>query len=280
MVKTPEAAKAAGMTTLVFEDDFDSLDTIGFDEEAGKKWYTVSYGNRLTRDRVVQKESYIHIEPDTYGLVTYSKARDEGFTATCGCYLECRMRAPMPNGEYGGIPAFWTMGLDDFMGRPWTHVGEQDVVELFVTKNKNGEDQKYFAGTLHDHYRSGELLENGCLKTECATNTVNACGYLDQFPFTDDDWHTYGALWEQGRITWYMDGVKMHSAEYSADALPEYYYRDDPTPLPRAKEIWPDIKKREWEGAHSVMDTDEEVVFLTCRKTYSMDVDWVRVWRK
>ena len=33
------------------------------------------------------------------------------------------------------------------------------------------------------------------------------------------------------------------------------------------------------EQAIEDLDTDEGVVFLTCRKTYSMDVDWVRIWR-
>ncbi|MBO5670057.1 MAG: family 16 glycosylhydrolase [Clostridia bacterium] len=286
-IPIPEAAKAAGMTTLVFEDDFDSMDTIDINatHEAGYKWYPDAYGCRLTSDYIYQKDSYIHMggpQPKAYGLVTYSRERDEGYLATCGCYLECRMRAAMPIGEYGGIPAFWTMGVADFMGRPWEHVGELDVVELFVTKNKQDEDQKYFAGTLHDHYLTGNVREDGRPEKKTGTNMVNACGYLDQFPFTDDDWHTYGALWETGRITWYRDGVKMHSIEYSADALPECFYRDDPTPLPPAETVWPNntaLKDRRWVGAHTIMDTDKEVVFLTSRETYSMDVDWVRIWR-
>ena len=279
-IPIPEAAKAAGMTTLAFEDDFESLDTIGFHDETGRKWYTNSYGNITTEDHITQGESYIRMGPNSYGLVTYSRALDEGFTVTTGCYLECRMRAAMPTGEYGGIPAFWTIGLEDFMGRPWSDIGELDVVELFVTHNEKGEDQKYFAGTLHHHHRTGRLLENGRQETVFASNLVNANGYRDQFPFTDDDWHVYAALWELGRITWYMDGVKMHSIEYTADAEPRCFYRDDPTPLPPAEEFYGErVKGRRWVGAHSVMDTDEEVVLLTSRKTYPMDVDWVRIWR-
>ncbi|MBP3435231.1 MAG: family 16 glycosylhydrolase [Clostridia bacterium] len=283
-IPIPAAAAAAGMTTLVFEDDFDSLDTIDIDatHQPGYKWYPDAYGCRLTRDYITQQDSYIHMggpQPKAYGLVTYSAPLDTGFTVTCGTYLEVRMRAGMPTGEYGGIPAFWTMGLDDFMKRNWTHVGELDVVELFITKNKDGEDQKYFAGTLHDHYRNGEKLENGNWHTVFGTNLVNATGYLDQFPFIGDEWHTYGALWEKGRVAWYMDGKLMHSAEYTEDALPEYYYRDDPTPLPRFKEIWPDLQRTEWNGQHSIMNTDTGVVFLTSRETYPMDVDWVRIWR-
>ena len=285
-IPIPEAAKAAGMTNLVFEDDFDSMDTIDINatHEPGYKWYPDAYGCRLTSDYIYQKDSYIHMggpQPLAYGLVSYSKQLDAGYLATCGCYLECRMRAAMPIGEYGGIPAFWTMLKDSFMGKPdWSEGGELDVVELFVTKNAQGEDQKYFAGSLHHHYRTVD--ENGKAHITYASNLVNNCGYLDQFPFTDDDWHTYGALWEKGRVTWYMDGVKMHSVEYRADAWPQHFYRDDPTPLPPAETVWPDnpmVKERTRFGAHSIMDTDEEVVFLTSRETYAMDVDWVRIWR-
>ncbi len=281
-IPIPEAAAAVGMTALVFEDDFESLDTIALDgnDTPEHKWFTRCYGHQFKPEDVELRDSYIHMGGASYGLCTYSRPLDTGFTVTSGTYLEVRMRAGMPTGEYGGIPAFWTIGLESFMGRSFTHAGELDVVELFITKNKDGEDQKYFAGTLHDHYRTGEVLENGRLLTKYGTNLVNATGYLDQFPFIGDEWHIYGALWEKGRVAWYMDGKLMHSAEYTEDALPEYYYRDDPTPLPRAKEVWPDIKREEWVGCHSIMDTDTGVVLLTSRTTYPMDVDWVRIWRR
>ncbi len=281
-IPIPEAAKAAGMTNLVFEDDFDSLDTIALDgnDTPNHKWFTRCYNHQFKPQYVEQRDSYIHMGGDTYGLTTYSKVLDSGFTVSSGCYLEARIRASMPTGEYGGIPAFWTMSREDFMGRPWTDAAELDVVELFITKNKDGEDQKYFAGTLHNHYRNGKMLPNGRWYTQLISNTVNATGYLDQFPFIGDEWHTYGALWEKGHIAWYMDGQLMHSARFSEDAMPEYFYRDDPTPLPRAKDVFPGYKKPEWIGAHAIFDTDEDVLLLTSRETYPMDVDWVRVWRR
>ncbi len=281
----PAAAAEAGMTDLVFFDDFDSLDTIDIQgtHRPGYKWYTKAYGHVLDADHICQQESYIRLggpQPSSYGLVSYSHEGDFGYTARCGCYMECRMRAPMPIGEYGGIPAFWTMGVRDFMGRPYTRIGELDVVELFITKNQQGEDQKYFAGSVHDHWRVPQ--EDGSIKRLYGSNTVNATGYRDQFPFTDDEWHTYGALWEKGHIAWYMDGKLMHSVRYAEGKMPQYFYRDDPTPLPSAQEVWPErhLKFLDWQGSNCVMDRDEEVVFLTSRETYPMDVDWVRIWRK
>ncbi len=282
----PAAAAEAGMKKLVFADDFDSLDTIDLAKtgQPGYHWYTETYGAVLPPECVSQNESYIHLGAPfdgAYGLVSYSRSGDCGFTVTSGCYLECRMRANMPMAEKtNGIPAFWTMGLLDFMGRPWAQVGELDVVELFVTDNEQGEKQKYFAGTLHNHYRIPQ--EDGSMKTVYASNLVNACGYRDQFPFTDDDWHTYGALWEEGHIAWYMDGKLMHSIRFADGEWPQCFYRDDPTPLPTAEEVWPgrDFTLRNWKGAHAIMNRDEGVVFVTSREGYPMDVDWVRIWRK
>ena len=280
-IPIPEAAKAAGMTTLVSEDDFDSLDTIALDgnDTPEHKWYTRCYGHQFKPENVELHDSYIHMGGETYGLATYSRPLNSGFTVTSGCYLEVRMRASMPTGQYGGIPAFWTMSRKDFMGEPWTNAAELDVVELFITKNQDGEDQKYFAGSMHDHYRNGKILEGGGMYTQFISNVVNATGYRDQFPFIGDEWHTYAALWQKGCIEWYMDGKLMHSARFSEDTMPQYFFRDDPTPLPRAKEIFPDYKGPEWIGAQSIFDTDEGVVLLTSRETYPMDVDWVRIWR-
>ncbi len=283
-IPIPEAAKAAGMTNLVFEDDFDSMDTIDIEatHEPGYKWYVDAYGCRLTKEYISQQDSYIHMggpQPKAYGLVTYSNKLDDGYLAKCGCYLEARIRAGMPTGEYGGIPAFWTMTLNSFKGVPqWTEGGELDVVELFITKNKEGVDQKYFCGSMHHHFR--KYNEDGTMEVSYTSNTVNNCGYRDQFPFVGDEWHTYAVLWEEGRMAWYLDGVLTHSAEYTADALPEYFYGDDPTPLPRVHEVYPHVTKPEIVGSHMIFNTDDQVVLLTSRETYPMDVDWVRIWRR
>jgi hypothetical protein len=131
-----------------------------------------------------------------------------------------------------------------------------------------------YTGTLHDHNR----LESP--ETRLCTNTINATGYQDQFDVLDDDWHTYAALWDENYVAWYLDNKLMHSARYSVDALPEYYYGDDPTPLPRYEHAHPEAANRTWVGAHSVMDGEEEVIILGCNYNWPMEVDWVRIWGK
>lgn len=285
----PEAAKAAGMTNLVFADDFDSLDTIDWSGEGkpGFNWYTDRpYGfPTFAKEEFSASDSVLHMEPtvcpSAIGLSTYSKKGATGFVMHYG-YAEARIRAKMPIGEYDGVPAFWGIGKRDFVSDhplDWKDCGELDILEIFIKKNDKGEDDKYYTGTLHHHHRPGELKEDGMAVQRIATNVINSQGY-GETTYVDDEWHTYAALWEPGHIAWYVDGKLMHSARYSADALPEFYYRDDPTPLPRYEDIHPEAGARTWVGAHAVMDEEEEVIFLGCNKNWPMDVDWVRIWNK
>ncbi len=282
----PAAAAAAGMTNLVFADDFDSLDTIDFSGEGKPEcnWYaTRPYGlPTLTKEEFSVKDSVLTITPNVcpaaIGLLTYSQKSGNGFAMHYG-YAEARIRAKEPVGEYDGVPAFWGIDKIDLITSDWTDCGELDIVELFRQPDETGVERKYYTGTLHHHRHTGEMRENGEQAQVLATNLVNAGGYKGPL-FMDDDWHTYAALWEPGHIAWYLDGRLMHAARYSADALPEYYYRDDPTPLPRIEDKKPELAQRTWVGAQHIMESAEEVLVLGCNKNWPMDVDWVRVWQK
>ena len=138
-VPIPEAAKAAGMTKLVLEDDFDNYDTIDMSGEGkpGYHWYADRpYGNStLTFDEVVVKDSVLTLKPETCGaavtLPSYSRKGKTGFTYHFG-YAEAKIRFPvdnLPPAKHGQIPAFWGLGVDDVAGRPWYRLGELDILE-------------------------------------------------------------------------------------------------------------------------------------------------------
>ena len=276
----PEAARAAGMTRLVFADDFDSYDTIDLSGKGrpGYLWYADRpYGfPTLTREELVLRDSVLHMEPEVcgsaIGLCSFSRAGACGFAMHYG-YAEARIRASMPTGPYNGVPAFWGISQRDFMDGVWEHCGELDILEINVAG-----DGMIYTGTLHDHYRSGRTRPDGTREQTAATNLVNALGY-GRADFLDDGWHTYAALWEPGHVAWYLDGVEMHSARYRVGALPEYYYRDDPRPLPRIEASKPELAGRTWPGAHHIMEMENEVIILGCNKHWPMDVDWVRIWQ-
>lgn len=282
----PPAAEAAGFTKLALADDFDDLSSIDFSGEGkpGYTWYADRPMNMPTMtesDFKTVEESVVRMQPEMcsplIGLSSYSKKGDTGYVMQYG-YLEARIRVKIPGKEYNRKthcwPAFWTLCKENFMGRSFERGGELDVIEMVAIHG----GQPIYTGTLHDwhHYKD----EEGKTKTVYASNLVNSTGYNDYFDYIDEEWHTYAALWEPGHVAWYWDNKLMHSARYNKWDLPQYFYRDDPMPLPRLEDRKPEFAKRTWKGAHSVMDNDPEVVILGCRGAWPMDIDWVRIWEK
>lgn len=111
-------------------------------------------------------------------MTTFNK-----FRMTYG-YVE--MRAKMPRGQ-GLWPAFWLLHQTESGSRP-----EIDVVEML------GHDTNLLYQTFH-------YFENFNLRS---TPSYQARGadYANDF-------HTYGMLWEPGKITWYVDGVATNTFE-------------------------------------------------------------------
>ncbi len=278
-IQIPQAALDAGMTRLVFHDDFDSLDTFDLSGEGkeGYAWYTDRpyKMSQLTTEDFRVENSVLYLKPRNcaaaIGLPTYSRKGDCGFKYRFG-YAEARIRVDKPTGKYNGVPAFWGICYEDFMDHPWEHAGELDILEVNELDN---DGTMSYTGTTHDHWRPG----NGEKQRAC-TNLVNALGYQNKRDYIDDQWHTYAALWDEGYIAWYLDGKLMHAARYAEGELPQYFYRDDPTPLPRIEEKSPSLANRTWVGGHTIMDTDEMVLFVGCNYEWPMEVDWVRVWQK
>ncbi len=277
-ISIPVAAQAAGMTRLTFSDDFESIDTIDMSGEGkdGYAWFTDRPYNisPLTAEDFYIKDSVLYLRPRdcaaAIGLPTYSRKGDRGFKYRFG-YAEARIRVDKPLGKYNGVPAFWGMCHKDFMDQPWEHAGELDILEVMELDNDGSIS---YTGSLHDHWRQENVEER-----RYCSNLINSLGYKGH-DHVDGEWHTYAALWEEGHIAWYMDGKLMHSARYQEGALPQYFYRDDPTPLPRIEENDPSLANRTWIGGHSIMDTDEMVLMLGCNYEWPMEVDWVRVWQK
>jgi beta-glucanase (GH16 family) len=105
-------------------------------------------------------------------------------------YMEARMF--LPSDGAGGIadwPAFWADGAN------WPNDGEIDVME--------GLD-----GPACWHFHWG---------TPSAPQQVGGCPRGDF-----SGWHTYGADWEPGTITWYYDGKKVGRTTSGVTGQPMY----------------------------------------------------------
>ena len=284
----PEAAREAGLSELVFCEDFENEKAIDFSGKGlpGHSFYVQKNRSKLmlTPEQAEMRSSVLHLRPTSTDyaatLYTYHEAAQQGFLVHFG-YIEARIRANCPIGRHQYWPKFWGVPVACSGDDNHDCKAELVIVEFIDPLDKGrsrgrGKDMIY-TGTLHEH--RWELDKNGEWQHRLCTNSVNATGYNDEFCYVDTDWHVYGVLWEPGHVAWYMDGELMHSVRFVGGALPEYFYRDNPRPLPRIEETFPDHHFQVWEGAHTITDRETMALVLTCHPYWPMDVDWVRVWQ-
>ena len=108
------------------------------------------------------------------------------FTFTYG-YLEARMWLPANTGQTANWPAFWADGTG-----AWPSTGELDVIE-----GLHGRD------CFHFHSSAG---------------APGGCATLD----TPAGWHTFGARWAPGSVTYFYDGQKVGEVTEGVTDAPMY----------------------------------------------------------
>jgi beta-glucanase (GH16 family) len=94
--------------------------------------------------------------------------------------IEARMKLPLAPGLW---PAFWTLG-NSIATVGWPASGEQDIME-----HVNAPHPDWIAGSLHGPH--GDTTFHYPMPPSPA--------------FSSADWHTYGMLWQKGRIAFYVD---------------------------------------------------------------------------
>ena len=210
--------------TEVWRDDFDTLDTSTWSYQLGHKRgiepqdYVSNKDNVFVEDgklylRATEKDEYrVHYNADGSDIV---KKYDSGSIATFGkkefLYGKIEMRAKLPKGA-GAFPAFWTLGndftldglVDSKQGVGWPMCGEIDIMELIgANPDVSGTSDSTVHGTIHNG-----LTENG---DKAQTNTYS----LKEGTF-NDDYHTFGIVWNPDTIEWYVDG-NVYSTIYITD---------------------------------------------------------------
>ena len=108
--------------------------------------------------------------------------------------FEARIKLPVGQGIW---PAFWMLGANiDDVG--WPNCGEIDIMEYL------GHEPRVLHGTLHGpgHF-GGSAITN--------SHTLAQGGFHLGF-------HDFAVEWDQGIITWYVDGHAFHSV--TADEMP------------------------------------------------------------
>ena len=256
-----DAVEAAGMTSLVFSDDFDDLDFVDSENTGleGYKWYvkrpygaaTLTPNDYSVQDGILN----LHLEKSTYnyGLATYNHSTRNGFTYTKG-YMEIRLRIPSYDPDKSGGPAIWALPTTKLTNQATEWI-ELDWMEYWgITDKRPG---GYYTICLHEQHLTGPIADNNV-----ATHYKNS-----NYMYTglgDGEWHTMGWLWKDGFFMTYLDGQVVMSLSYDA--------KKDPIPKHGV------VKGKDSIGVFSMLDQQLMPIIINGSKANNMEVDYVRVW--
>ncbi|MBP3434844.1 MAG: family 16 glycosylhydrolase [Clostridia bacterium] len=260
-IEVPQLAKDHGMTVLVFEDDFDSIDTIDVNNtgDKGYKWYverpyrhtTLTAGvDYKVSDSVLTLCNVDHLW--NYGIGTYHPTTKVGFSF-CQGVIEVRLRIPFyefteAESHEIGVPAFWSFPPNKITDETLEWV-EPDWMEYWG----NG----YWTTSIHHLKR--EVHKGPYIYKSTNSNKRGPEG------LNDGEWHTMTFLWDEGRIEAYLDGKQTMTLTYGDGKVtpPERVYVGEC--------LGDQYHTMAWEPQTLIMGGSEKA---------PMEVDWVRVWQK
>lgn len=152
----------------------------------------------------------------------------------------------------GNFPAFWMMPQDSHEG--WPYCGEIDIWEAI-------DESSVSYHTIHSKWANGK--GDG---SECQGQSQNPRkGGTGTAP--GNNWHTFGFEWEEGLLTWYVDGKKVFSyakSQNQSDLDLGQWPFDKAFYLILNQSVGNGSWARPYDGTH----------------TYETRFDWVRVYQK
>ncbi len=137
----------------------------------------------------------------------YTSGRIETAHRFSFTYGRLEARIKLPDGA-GLWPTFWMLG-DSIDAVGWPRAGEIDVMENF------GQHPETVFGTIHGPVASG--ADSSFQIQSRATRRSLARGF-----------HTYGVIWQPGRITWTLDGRAYGSARQDQLPTGSWVFNDQP----------------------------------------------------
>lgn len=263
----PEPAAAANMKVLAFSDDFSNLDTIDLTAsgKSGYKWYMTSpYGYETMLPEDLEKtEDGVKIVIRTgsnvrYGLRMVDVKTGAGWGYTHG-YMETRFRMAatrLDENAKEAPPSIWANPPHMLWGNSEGEWVEFDFMEYFGYT----QGSPLFTVTLHHQDRPKGAGNDNVVYWAKNRKTSHFNG-LD-----DDEWHTMGWLWEEGRLTTYLDGKELMTQRWSKDGLPE----------PEAKLEKGDALRP---GTFSLLDEQIIPVVLHGVESWPLEIDYLNIWQ-
>ncbi len=189
--------------TVVWEDLFegDSLNLDDWNIETHEPGWVNNELQEYTEspDNIYVKDGNLVIKPiktvDESGNVSYTSGRVNTQNKHDFKYGLFEARVKVPAGQ-GYLPAFWMMPTNENLYGQWPRCGEIDIMEVLGHQT----DTSY--GTIH--YGNPHSESQG-------SYTLKEGNFVDEY-------HTFTAEWEPGKISWYVDGILVHTENdwYSA----------------------------------------------------------------
>ena len=202
-VKNHTASEIYDGYHLVWEESFDK-DTLNMDDWNIETHEPGLVNNELqeyteSSENIYVKDGNLVIKPvektDADGKVSYTSGRINTQNKHNFKYGLFEARLKVPKGQ-GFLPAFWMMPANENLYGQWPRCGEIDIMEVLG----NQTDTSY--GTLH--YGNPHSESQG-------KYTLEAGSFAEEY-------HTFSAAWEPGKLSWYVDGNLIHTENdwYSA----------------------------------------------------------------
>ena len=194
---------------LSWKDDFagDALNTADWTFEIGNG--VDGWGNAelqyYKKENTSVKDGYLTItaQKEAFGGYQYTSSRIKTQYNKSFKYGRIDIRAKLPKGQ-GIWPALWMLGanIDDVK---WPYSGEIDIMEL--VGGGPGKDNTVY-GTIH-------FDNNGSYANISKGYTLPKGDFSDKF-------HVFSILWDESKITWFVDDIEFHSQEISSAARKEF----------------------------------------------------------
>lgn len=125
---------------------------------------------------------------DSNGNVYYTSGRVNTQNKHDFKYGLFEARVKVPKGQ-GFLPAFWMMPTNENLYGQWPRCGEIDIMEVLGNKTDTSYGTIHY-GNPHSESQGEYTLEEGSFSEE---------------------YHTFSAEWEPGKINWYVDGKLIHT---------------------------------------------------------------------
>ncbi len=175
-----------GSWHLIFDDEFSNDSSLNT-----SKWTPYWFSNGSTSNGTTMNSSNVSVSGGTLNLALNGNtgglvSTNGKFSYTYG-FAQARIYLP-PNtsgSQIANWPAFWTDG------QSWPTDGEQDIMEGL-------------GGSACYHFHDPSGGPGGCA-------SGNYSG-----------WHTFGANWQPGSVTYYYDGVKVGTIDQGITSSPMY----------------------------------------------------------